>query len=106
MIWDTVSLQVRRHWSNVTHWIDKLNANTADDTCADRHIIVCRTSLQPATEQGEETFNDNSLSSSELVPESPTNETAKHSTEIVDRDQASLLGGVGNPFTQPINPRL
>jgi hypothetical protein len=52
--------------------------------------------LQPATEQGEQTSKDNSLSSSELVPESPTNETAKHGTEIIDRDQASLLGGVGN----------
>ena len=68
-------------------------SNLSLQTWAGKPVLAwwqCLFKNTAATEKGEETSEDNSFSSSELVPESPTNETAKHGTEIVDR-RSSLL---------------
>ena len=75
----------------VPYRVDKPDPNAADDSGTDGHVAVLRACLQRATEECEHATEDHSLLAAELVSEPATEETAKHSSEIVNSDEAALF---------------
>ena len=81
---------------NSTYRVDGADSKATDGPRTNGHARILRSSLKSTADQSQYAAEDDGLFAPESVPDLAADEAAEHGAEVVDRNDASLLGGVGH----------